>query len=347
MIVSCDQCGVKLKVDESKIRPEGSKLKCPKCANIFTVRRPEEPAVSPTPPIPEPRPAVPPRPAPQAPPAPQPPPAVERAAPPEPKKPKWQLDHRKVVVAHDGDALLKMISDLLTGAGYEVITASDGIQAMVSITQERPFLAILDVALPRIYGFEICDRIKESEESKDIKVILIASIYDKTRYKREPTSLYGADDYIEKHHIPDLLVKKVQRLATEEVQSGEKPVREEQSYTAPPPEVRPVREQQAVEMRKEEIKDFPTPSPVDPQQVEAARRFARIILSDIALYNQGAVEEGIKTDKFREVLANELKEGRDLYNTRVSEDVRRSMDYFDDETEKFIEKKRRIMEMGG
>ncbi|HLB25640.1 MAG TPA: zinc-ribbon domain-containing protein, partial [Nitrospirota bacterium] len=44
MIVSCGQCGVKLKVDETKIKEGGSKLKCPKCANIFIVMRPQEPA---------------------------------------------------------------------------------------------------------------------------------------------------------------------------------------------------------------------------------------------------------------------------------------------------------------
>ena len=44
------------------------------------------------------------------------------------------------------------------------------------------------------------------------RVVLVASIYNRTGYKRRPTSLYGADDYVEQHHIPDALVGKLERL---------------------------------------------------------------------------------------------------------------------------------------
>ena len=43
-------------------------------------------------------------------------------------------------------------------------------------------------------------------------VILIASVFNKTAYKRTPHSLYGADDYVEQHHIPDMLPVKLARL---------------------------------------------------------------------------------------------------------------------------------------
>ena len=61
MIVSCSQCNVRLKIDDAKIKEGGSRLKCPKCGNVFLV---EKPAVAP---------------------APEPPaPPVETPAPPEP-----------------------------------------------------------------------------------------------------------------------------------------------------------------------------------------------------------------------------------------------------------------------
>ena len=348
MIVSCNQCGVKLKVDETKIKVEGSKLKCPKCQNVFTVFRPEEAPAPPQPtPVapaaPPPRPAAPAPPPPPRPAAPAPAPQAP-PAPPAPPVEKWALNKGTIVVAHSGELLLRLMEGLLVNAGFKVITASDGVHAMIEIEKNRPFMAVLDVALPSVYGFEICDRLKNSEESKDVKVILIASIYDKTKYKREPTSLYGADDYIEKHHIEDFLVKKAERLSGRAgLDTG---VREEVNYVPPPKEDISKRETIAVEMRKDEIKQFVPPSAVDPKQVEAARRFARIILSDIALYNQNAVEEGIKGGNFEAALSAELKEGRDLYNSRVPEEVRKSMDYFADETEKFIEKKKATMELG-
>jgi len=335
MIVSCSQCGVKLKVDETKIKDGGSKLRCPKCQNVFTVYKPQEAAPKPAPV--------------QAPSPPAPGPAT---APPReeavPKVDKWSLDRRKVVVAHSGDTVTSMARELLSGAGFETVTASDGVHAMMEIEKHRPAVAVLDVALPSIYGFEICDRLKNDPRSSDIKVILIASIYDKTRYKREPASLYGADDYVEKHHIQDALTKKVNRLLSPIAQPpGIKVPREEERFMPPSADEMPARERQAEQMREEEIKQFAAPSPVDGQQVEAARRFARIILSDIALYNQSAVDDGIRKDNFQQVLSEELREGRELYNSRVPEEVRSQMDYFADEMEKFIEKKRQILEMGG
>ncbi|HLB25342.1 MAG TPA: hypothetical protein VJM83_03325, partial [Nitrospirota bacterium] len=162
----------------------------------------------------------------------------------------------------------------------------------------------------------------------------------------------------------DCLAQKIQRLATGRPEPGQRPVREEQYIKTPPDEL-PARQEQAVQMRKEEMPPVagttPEPeaaeappsyapsvpaAPVDGQQVEAARRFARIILSDIALYNQGAVEEGIRGGNFEEVLSAELREGRDLYNNRVPEEVRRTMDYYADEIRKFIDKKKQTMQLG-
>jgi CheY-like chemotaxis protein len=410
MIVSCSQCNVRLKIDETKIKEGGSRLKCPKCGNIFLVQKPAQaqapespapPVEAPEPPVQEkpvprqteppapPEPAWPPfqepsAPEPSAPPEPAWPPFQEPAAqePPEPAftppppapapsfeasapeappearveappqmksapaGPKWELDRSKIVVAHDGDSVLRLVESILTEEGYQVICESEGIAAMVAIEREKPFLVLLDVALPRIYGFEICDRLKNSPESNDIKVILLAAIYDKTRYKREPVSLYGADDYIEKHHIQDSLAKKVKRLASDgQLTPGMDSPREEE-IAKPAPEDYPLREEQRIEMRKEEVKPVQAASSVGNGQVEAARRFARIILSDIALYNQGVVEAGVRDGNFEEALAAELKEGRDLYNGRISGEVIATGDYFAEEMAKFIEKKRQTMGLG-
>ncbi len=402
MIVSCSQCNVRLKIDDAKIKEGGSRLKCPKCGNVFLVEKPAvapapeppaPPVEAPAPPVQEehvfrqtepsapPEPSTPPEPSwpPfQEPPAPEPsepaftppppppaPPTPEASigapepeaspeasigAPPQmesaPAAPKWKLDRSKIVVAHDGDSVLRLVESILTEEGYQVICESEGIAAVVAIEREKPFLVLLDVALPRIYGFEICDRLKNSPESDEIKVILLAAIYDKTRYKREPVSLYGADDYIEKHHIQDCIAKKVKRLAADgQPAPGTNSPREEETCK-PSLEDLPLREEQIFEMRKEEIKPVLATSSVGNQQVEAARRFARIILSDIALYNQGAVEAGVRDGNFEQALAAELKEGRDLYNGRISGEVTATGDYFAEEMSKFVEKKRQTMGLG-
>jgi hypothetical protein len=62
---------------------------------------------------------------------------------------------------------------------------------------------------------------------------------------------------------------------------------------------------------------------------EAAKRLARAIASDLSLYNEAKVKQGIEGDSFFELLAKEIDEGRQHYNTKVDESVRRNTNYFD------------------
>ena len=64
----------------------------------------------------------------------------------------------------------------------------------------------------------------------------------------------------------------------------------------------------------------------DPQ---AARRLSRAIVSDVALYNQAKVQEGIENDSLFEILEEELEEGRKLYNSRVSPDILEKHNFYD------------------
>jgi len=62
---------------------------------------------------------------------------------------------------------------------------------------------------------------------------------------------------------------------------------------------------------------------------EAARRLSRAIVSDVALYNQPKVQEGIQNDNLFEVMADELDEGRKLYNSRVSPEILEKHNFYD------------------
>ncbi|MDT8316954.1 MAG: hypothetical protein RQ824_03050 [bacterium] len=62
---------------------------------------------------------------------------------------------------------------------------------------------------------------------------------------------------------------------------------------------------------------------------ELAKRLSRAIVSDVALYNQAKVQEGIKNDNLFEVLEEELEEGRKLYVTRVSPEIIKEYNFYD------------------
>jgi predicted Zn finger-like uncharacterized protein len=353
MIVSCE-CGAKLKIDESRFAGKRVKIRCPRCGNILPLAGTAAPAPAPV---------------------------AETSAPAvlKPADPSSTL----ILVAHDSDVIRKMVSDVLVDGGYRVETSADGVDALRKATDLKPRGMVVDVGLPGIYGFELCERMKNSTATKEIKIVLLSSVYDSRRYKRTPASLYGADDYIEKHHIPDSLVRKFRNLfepvAVESTpkqkdhehvdlpEMSRPPAREFApsilSHDLPPaPAERetpaPSTSQPAASMRqaepaeatavmpesfsleasifqKEEC-DIPRVEDNDPDAVEKARRFARIIVSDVALYNQETVIEGIRHGTFFELLANDVAEGRDLYEKRVPAAVRAQKDYYQEAFDNFL-----------
>lgn len=243
------------------------------------------------------------------------------------------LNNNKILVAHEDNTIVERIRDILSEAGYQIVTASNGIDAMVTATKERPFLSFLSVSLPKIYGFEVCKRLKERPELKDIKVILLASIYSSARYRRPPENLYGADGYLEEHEINAHLIEKVKELkGTEE--KVERPAQQSQD----------TKDRLLEEPQPESRTSAPEIKPSAPSDmIEKARRLARTIISDIYLYSRTKFDEAIKNNNFFTVFDNEIKEGLKLYNNRIPEDVRATGDYFKEAIENFIEKKKREM----
>ena len=301
MIVICPKCAIKLKVDETKLSPAGSKFKCPKCAAVLVVRKP----------------------------------AAQQ---------KKELHSSTVLVAHSNPALVQEISSILGSGGYKVITATDGIDLMVKALKEFPFLAIIEVALPKIYGFEVCRRVKARAETKDMKFILIPAIHDKTKYRREPTSLYGADDYIEEFDVPGQLLEKINRLKggreAGPAQSGDsehpaaspRPAAEPSSSAAPRAAQAPEPGAEA----KTAVREQAAPSAAPDEKIEKARRLARTIINDIHLYNVAKVEAAIRDGDFYAVFASEVKEGKKLYDNRIPQEIRDVFDYYREAIENFI-----------
>lgn len=175
MEVTCPTCKKKYNIDESKLPQSGMKARCFGCSNVFEIK---PPVIVETPHA-------------------------------------LKEDIKKVVVANSSKAVCDAVAMVVSKeSGFVVFKETDGIDAMNLINKEMPDIVIIDVALPRLFGFEICEQIRATEHLQHVKIILVASIYSKTSYKRKPDTLYGADDYIEKHHIHNDLIPKIHSLLT-------------------------------------------------------------------------------------------------------------------------------------
>lgn len=336
MQIVCPSCKTRFTLDDGKVGAEGIKLRCSKCRAIFrVVRKGASPAV----PSPGQQPPSPPTAVPEAKPA-----AVPAASAP-------AGDRVKVVVAHESTSFCAAVQRVLAPEPFDVFVYSDGRETLTAIEQMVPSVVVLDVALPSLYGFEVCDAIRKNPALSGVKIILIASIYDKTRYKRSPKSLYGADDYIEKHHIPDSLAAMVYKLV-----AGQEPVdtpapraatTEEEGHASPEQlSHQEIAEQEATrqELRQDEEQETSSPAVQGtPELAEAhvkAKRLARIIVSDIVLYNQTRVEEGVRNGTLYNLLADDIQEGTSLYERRVSAEVRTGTNYLRDAFDELITTKK-------
>lgn len=115
-----------------------------------------------------------------------------------------------VLVVDDDEGLLTLVSTALADAGYQPITASRGEEALAVIRASPPRLAILDVNLPGLSGYELCRRIKEEIDPR-LPVVFISG--DRTEsFDRVAGLLLGADDYIVKPFATDELVVRVRSV---------------------------------------------------------------------------------------------------------------------------------------
>ncbi len=116
----------------------------------------------------------------------------------------------KVLVVDDSWSDLTLIATSLRDSGYDVITAVDGEEAVEKVLRERPQCVLLDIILPRQNGFQICRRLKQMEQSRDIPIILVSA--KKTDLDKRWGLQQGADLYLTKPFSRDELLASVRSL---------------------------------------------------------------------------------------------------------------------------------------
>lgn len=191
-----------------------------------------------------------------------------------------------ILIADEPRAFRNFLRKCLEELGCIVVTVDDG-SAVEEVLKrgERPHVIFLNVVLKHTMGFILCDKIKNDPELSGIRIVLIGAIFRIDRFRRDPSSLYGADDYIEEIIVKQDLQDRMRKLLGA-------PLIEE---TGAEPDV--------------------------PQDVIGhARRLARIILSDIVLYNKEKVDQWIIEDQFRSELQKEIREGEEYYHSKIPSD---------------------------
>ncbi|MDG2276576.1 MAG: twitching motility response regulator PilG [Pseudomonadales bacterium] len=119
-------------------------------------------------------------------------------------------DSVKVLVIDDSKTIRRTAENLLTKEGFDVITATDGFDALAKIADARPEIIFVDIMMPRLDGYQTCALIKNNSEFKTTPVVMLSSkdgLFDKAKGR-----IVGSDEYITKPFSRDELLGTIRTL---------------------------------------------------------------------------------------------------------------------------------------
>ena len=114
-----------------------------------------------------------------------------------------------ILAVDDSITVRRVVSSALRKAGYRVVVAEDGMQALAKLDELTPAIILLDITMPRMDGYQVCKIVRQNALMRDIPVIMLSGkdgFFDKVKGK-----LAGCSDYLTKPFDADALTRTVQR----------------------------------------------------------------------------------------------------------------------------------------
>ncbi|MBU1600110.1 response regulator [bacterium] len=119
------------------------------------------------------------------------------------------MSKKKILIVDDDHDIVDILKALLETEGYDIIEAYDGKEGIDKAYQHMPHLILLDIMMPVMDGWQVCQRLKACKKTSNIPIAIItakAEQEDRNRAKKE-----GADDYITKPFRPEDLILRIQK----------------------------------------------------------------------------------------------------------------------------------------
>jgi DNA-binding response OmpR family regulator len=135
----------------------------------------------------------------------------------------------KVLIVEDEAAFRNIFKDLLESDGYNVFTAEDGESGWLMTRAELPDVVLLDLALPKLHGFEVLKNIRADADTKDVPVIILTVVGEQENVKKGLR--LGATDYLVKgFYSPREILVKINEILTRDDQQASESTRNIKTY---------------------------------------------------------------------------------------------------------------------
>jgi CheY-like chemotaxis protein len=119
----------------------------------------------------------------------------------------------KILIAEDERDIRDLIAFTLRFAGHEVVAVGNGEEAVTAARTEMPELILMDVRMPRMTGYEACEKMKADPQTKDIPVVFLSAKGQESEIRTGLSA--GASEYLLKPFAPSELTQRVAELLEE------------------------------------------------------------------------------------------------------------------------------------
>ncbi len=123
-----------------------------------------------------------------------------------------QTDKTRILIIEDSKNTSGVLKEVLESEGYIVCLAGDGVSGIAMARRERPDLILLDLLLPKLNGYEVCNNLKRDNLTRHIPILIISTM--DSPESLEKIKLCGAQNFMKKPYNLDNLLSEIKRLLT-------------------------------------------------------------------------------------------------------------------------------------
>ena len=121
----------------------------------------------------------------------------------------------KILVADDEPNIRELVGELLTSAGYDVLEAEDGLQALILIKEKRPDLIVLDLMMPEMAGFDVVREIRRDPRVKNTSILIMSVLVSRSDTDASIRDL-DVEGFIDKTKFVTLLIPCVKSILSKQ-----------------------------------------------------------------------------------------------------------------------------------
>lgn len=122
-------------------------------------------------------------------------------------QPHSSMSQHKILIADDNPTNVELLEAYLCDYDYEIVVAVDGLDTLEKTAQFQPDVILLDIMMPKLSGFEVCEKLKSDPQTKDIMILMVTALSELGDIERAVNA--GCDDYLSKPVNKLELIKRV------------------------------------------------------------------------------------------------------------------------------------------